>query len=296
MLQVEGQVQRRLAAELNDDALGALAIHHGENIFQSQRLEIETVGGVVIGGDGLGIAIDHDGFVAVFTERERGMAAAVIELDSLPDAIGAAAEDGDFGPVAGVGLVFFLVGGIKIGSEGLKFGGAGIDALENGLNAQFTPALAHRCRLYVPQLGNLFVARARALGFEHQFRRNFVQRAGFYARVDLQHLLEMLNEPGIDLGERANLLAGHASLQRLEQPVNAVRPGNVQALAQQRRGHFGRRTPRGARFERANALAERFRNVRPMAITSPTDFICVPRVVSAPGNFSNCHLGIFTTT
>ena len=36
--------------------------------------------------------------------------------------------------------------------------------------------------------------------------------------------------------------------------------------------------------------------VRPMAMTSPTDFICVPRVLSAPGNFSNCHLGIFTTT
>ena len=150
VLQVEGQVQRRLTAKLNDDALGALAVHDGENIFQSQRLEIEAVGGVVIGGDGLGIAIDHDGFVAVFTERERGMAAAVIELDSLPDAIGAAAEDGDFRPVAGVGLVFFLVRGVKIRSEGLKFGGAGIDALENGLNAQFTPALAHRCRLYVP--------------------------------------------------------------------------------------------------------------------------------------------------
>ena len=33
-----------------------------------------------------------------------------------------------------------------------------------------------------------------------------------------------------------------------------------------------------------------------MAITSPTDFICVPSVVSAPGNFSNAHLGILTTT
>ena len=36
--------------------------------------------------------------------------------------------------------------------------------------------------------------------------------------------------------------------------------------------------------------------VRPMAMTSPTDFICGPRFSSAPGNFSNCHLGIFTTT
>ena len=36
--------------------------------------------------------------------------------------------------------------------------------------------------------------------------------------------------------------------------------------------------------------------VRPIAITSPTDFICGPRPSSAPGNFSNCHFGIFTTT
>ena len=36
--------------------------------------------------------------------------------------------------------------------------------------------------------------------------------------------------------------------------------------------------------------------VRPMAITSPTERISVPSVRSAPGNFSNCHLGIFTTT
>ncbi len=36
--------------------------------------------------------------------------------------------------------------------------------------------------------------------------------------------------------------------------------------------------------------------VRPIAMTSPTDFICVPRVLSAPGNFSNCHFGILTTT
>ena len=43
-----------------------------------------------------------------------------------------------------------------------------------------------------------------------------------------------------------------------------------------------------------------FRNaslkVRPIAITSPTDFIWVPSVGSAAGNFSNAHFGIFTTT
>ncbi len=37
-------------------------------------------------------------------------------------------------------------------------------------------------------------------------------------------------------------------------------------------------------------------NVRPIAITSPTDFIWVPRVGSASLNFSKFHLGILATT
>ena len=36
--------------------------------------------------------------------------------------------------------------------------------------------------------------------------------------------------------------------------------------------------------------------VRPMAITSPTDFIWVVSVRSASGNFSKFHRGILTTT
>ena len=36
--------------------------------------------------------------------------------------------------------------------------------------------------------------------------------------------------------------------------------------------------------------------VRPMAIVSPTDFICVVSVGSASGNFSNANRGTFVTT
>ena len=36
-------------------------------------------------------------------------------------------------------------------------------------------------------------------------------------------------------------------------------------------------------------------NVRPMAMTSPTDFIWIDRVGSAEGNFSKANRGIFTT-
>ena len=37
-------------------------------------------------------------------------------------------------------------------------------------------------------------------------------------------------------------------------------------------------------------------NVRPIAITSPTDFICVVNTGSASGNFSNAQRGILVTT
>ena len=44
------------------------------------------------------------------------------------------------------------------------------------------------------------------------------------------------------------------------------------------------------------ALRKASPNVRPIPIASPTDFICVPSVVSAPGNFSKAKRGNLTTT
>ena len=44
-----------------------------------------------------------------------------------------------------------------------------------------------------------------------------------------------------------------------------------------------------------NAFCSACLNVRPMAIVSPTDFICVVSVSSDPWNFSNAKRGAFTT-
>jgi len=55
------------------------------------------------------------------------------------------------------------------------------------------------------------------------------------------------------------------------------------------------RNGRTASSERS-ALNSDSLNVRPNAITSPTDFIWVFSVTSAPGNFSKANFGIFVTT
>ncbi len=61
-------------------------------------------------------------------------------------------------------------------------------------------------------------------------------------------------------------------------------------------GGFSRSNPaRPISIERI-ALPKLSLNVRPIDITSPTDFICGPSSSSAPGNFSNANRGILVTT
>ena len=67
----------------------------GQHVFQGQRLEVESVAGIVVGRDRLRIAVDHDGFETIITQRECRMAAAVVELNSLPDAVRPAAQNND---------------------------------------------------------------------------------------------------------------------------------------------------------------------------------------------------------
>ena len=58
------ELQRRLAAELHEDALRLLAFDDREDVFERERLEVEPVGRVVVRRDRLGVAVDHHGLVA----------------------------------------------------------------------------------------------------------------------------------------------------------------------------------------------------------------------------------------
>src|SRR5262249_47930887 len=109
------EVERCLATELDDDAVGLDAIADVEDVFDREGLEEEHVACVVIGAHGLGIRIDHDRFDYTWTslsetrirvserrghvtelfKSETRVAATVVELDTLADTVGAAAEDDD---------------------------------------------------------------------------------------------------------------------------------------------------------------------------------------------------------
>ena len=146
-LQRQRKVQRCLPAELHDDpdrrSRRRFVFANREHIFEGQRFKIQAVAGVVIGGDGLGIAIDHDRLVAVVAKCECRMAAAVIEFNSLPYSIGSAAQDDDFLFRGWRRLILFFICGVEVRRVAFKFGGAGIHALVHRLNAMLLSLVAN---------------------------------------------------------------------------------------------------------------------------------------------------------
>jgi hypothetical protein len=85
-----------------------LARDDGRDVLERQRLEIQTVDGIVVGRNGLGIAVDHDRFVAFFTQRERRVTAAVVELEPLADAVRSTTENHNLAPWCRIRLAFLL--------------------------------------------------------------------------------------------------------------------------------------------------------------------------------------------
>lgn len=105
LLEHARQLKRGLAAERHHDAVGALDIDNVHDVLVSERLKVQAIGCVVVGRDGLGVAIDHDGLEAASRQRVARVHAAVIELDTLANAVGAGAQDHRLGLVRRRGLV-----------------------------------------------------------------------------------------------------------------------------------------------------------------------------------------------
>ena len=125
--EIGGKVERSLTPELDDDAVGLFLIADVENVLESEGFEVKLVRSVVVCGDGLGVGVDHDGFVAELAEGEGGVDAAVIEFNSLADAVRATAEDDDFLGVGFAGFVFVAVGRVVVRRGGFEFRSTGID-------------------------------------------------------------------------------------------------------------------------------------------------------------------------
>jgi len=202
-LQLLGQVQRRLAAELDDHTLGPLLLVDAQDVLCSQGLEVELVRGVVVRGHGLRVAVDHDGLQTLFPQGEGRVHAAVVELDALADPVGTSAQDHDLAAVRDGDLVRRVVGRVVVGRV---LHTADRDRLPGLDHAEPDPLLAQGVLLEAQDLGQVPVCEPVLLGPDQE-------RVGGRLALVLQELLlqgdqllHLLDEPGLDVGLGVQLL------------------------------------------------------------------------------------------
>ena len=231
---------------------------HRQHVLQRQRLEVQTVAGVVVGGDGLGIAVDHDGLVAVFSEGKRRVAAAVVELDSLADAVWPAAQNDDLPACGRRGLVFLVVAAIEVRRVALELRRACVHQLEDRLDAEFRSHPAHLVRaVQLPLRCEPLVGDAHPLG-RAQIVRGCRIGADRRNRLDLVgDLLDLVQEPRVHRGEARHLADTHSLLEGVAHIGQPLRMRRHQPLRQAPR--FNILGPGLlARLQRAHGLHQRF--------------------------------------
>ena len=161
--QIPCQLQRGLSAVLNDDTVRLLQLDDLQHVLQGERLEVKPIGGVVIRGYGLGVAVDHDALETVLPRRQRCVNAAVVELNALPDAVRSAAENHDFFPAVGLRFALLFVGGVKISRGGRKLGGARVHPFVNWTQTERVPVLPNGGFAFPEQRADTLVGEAPAL-------------------------------------------------------------------------------------------------------------------------------------
>src|SRR5450830_1311881 len=235
-----GDLERRLTAELDDHSLGLLVGDDVGHVFEGERLEIQAVGDVVVGGDRLGVAVDHDRLVAHLAGGQRGVHAAVVELDALADAVGPRTEDDHAFALAGLGLVLLFVGRVEVRGLGLELGGARIDRLVHRQHVVLDAQGPDLALAAAGELAEPLVAEAVALHAPQQLRRELRRRP--HLALELHDVAELGEEERRDAGELVDVVYVEAQAKALQDELVALGRGDGERLAQLlgARGKLGR--------------------------------------------------------
>ena len=113
-MQTHCEIQRCLPTKLHNHAGGLFDIDDVHHVFKRERLEVQPIRSIIIGRNCFRITVDHDRFVTCFVQGERCVATAVVEFDSLADAIRPGAQNHDLLSIRRLSLVFFFVSRIEV--------------------------------------------------------------------------------------------------------------------------------------------------------------------------------------
>ena len=233
-LQGASQLQRRLATVLDDNAGGLFHIDNGQHIFQRHRLKVEAVRGVVIGGDGLRVTVDHNGFVTVFPGSQRGMHTAVVKLDALTNAVWATADDHDLFPRRRLRLALFIIRRIHIRRRRLELGRTGVHPLIDRAHLKLTTMVTYIGFVMTKEFGQARIAEALLLETEQALFAHRVQRLIGQLRFFVHQVFNLHQEPRVNLALGKHLVTAHPRPKSIGHVVDAVSLGRYQFPADRR--------------------------------------------------------------
>ena len=222
-LESVGQPERGLPAELDDRAHHARTARPGtgfgvvdlQHVLECEWFEIQPVCGVVVGRDGLRVAVDHDGLEPGLRQRGRRMHAAVVELDALADPVGSGAENQNLGLVGlrrhlRLRRRVELIGRVVVRGLGLELRRAGVDGLVHRVDVEAAAQRPHTglAGQFGTQGGDLAVGKSVVLGAPQQI--GIQDRGPGQLRTQGHQRVDLIDEPRVDPGGFGYLLDGCA--------------------------------------------------------------------------------------
>src|SRR5471032_2451804 len=161
------------------------------------------------------------------------MAAAIVELDTLPDAIWPAAQDHHFFLVRGSGLIRRLacerrlVGRIHIRGGRGELGSAGVDALEDRPHAERVAFLRYRFGSGRCELSEAGVGKSHGLEPAERAGRSW-QTLFADLRLGIDEFTHLAYEPRVDPARGVDFLVGEAKPHGLRYFEDAVGRGRAE--------------------------------------------------------------------
>ena len=192
MLQIQSQIERRLSSELDDDSVRLFLPDDMENVLERERLEVETIGCVVVGRHRLRIAVDHDGLKPFVLQSEGCVAAAAIEFNPLSYPVRTTAEDHDLLAIARFGLILFLVCRVKVWRVGFEFCGARIHAFVHRSDRVVTTLPCNVARFRTNEPGDSSIGKPGFLGFAKKFCRKTLERVLRHQLYDIRDFFHFI--------------------------------------------------------------------------------------------------------
>ena len=221
LIESHGEVVGYLASSGDNHAMGALEFDNVHDALEGEFIKIEAVAHVVVGGDGLGIVVDHHRAVAQFANGVQSLHAAPVELHAGTDTIGSGTEHHHRAAVVLVANVvvgsrfaaYSGVGEIEVVCVGGIFGGQGVDLLDHRHNAVILAdgsdgktGLGHAAEFLLQSDGACYleIGEAIDLGLEQQLAVESVHVLLLEGLIDVDDVLEFIEEPAVNLGEFVN--------------------------------------------------------------------------------------------